>query len=86
MTYGDFYDIAKYGNENWKGFFTPKEVAENAYEYLCAFEESIKKKELTKTIQELLNLLLDEQSEESLYYANLIWENIESHMNYEKRY
>lgn len=27
MTYEDFYDIAEYGNENWKGSYTPKEIA-----------------------------------------------------------
>ena len=26
LEYGDFYDIAAYGNENWKGSYTPKEV------------------------------------------------------------
>lgn len=34
MEYGDFYDIAEYGNANWKGNFTPKEIACNAYDYL----------------------------------------------------
>lgn len=24
MEYGDFYDIAEYGNANWKGNFTPR--------------------------------------------------------------
>jgi len=27
MTYEDFYDIAEYGNANWKGCFTPREIA-----------------------------------------------------------
>lgn len=27
MEYGNFYDIAEYGNANWKGNFTPKEIA-----------------------------------------------------------
>ena len=25
LGYGDFYDIAEYGNANWKGGYTPKE-------------------------------------------------------------
>lgn len=40
MTYSDFYDIAVYVNDNWKGNFTEKEIAEMAYEYTVAFEES----------------------------------------------
>lgn len=34
LDYSFFYDLAKYCNDNWKGCFTEKEIAENAYEYL----------------------------------------------------
>ena len=40
MTYDNFYTIAEYGNENWKGSFTPREVANNAYDYLCEYQAS----------------------------------------------
>ena len=30
MDYLDFYLIAEHGNENWKGNFTPREIANNA--------------------------------------------------------
>ena len=40
LEYGDFYDIAAYGNENWKGSYTPKEVAQNAYNYYSDFKAS----------------------------------------------
>ena len=33
LEYVDFYTIAEYGNENWKGSFTPREIANNAYNY-----------------------------------------------------
>lgn len=72
MTYGDFYDIAEYGNENWKGCFTPKEIAENAYEYLCEFRESMEHVRVAHTIQELLQLLDEDGSETALEYANMI--------------
>lgn len=72
MTYGDFYDIAEYGNTNWKGGLTQKEVAENAYEYLCEFQESIERRFPTNTIQSLLELLNEDDNEESLHYANMI--------------
>lgn len=57
MNYLDFYDIATYGNENWKGGFTEREVANNAYEYFAEYEYSVQQKEATHTIEELCNLL-----------------------------
>lgn len=76
MNYGDFYDIAEYGNENWKGNFTPKEIAENAYEYLEEFRESIGNR-ITHTIQDLLELLDEDGSETALEYANMIRYDLE---------
>lgn len=60
MEYADFYDIAVYGNENWKGLFTPKEIACNAYNYLADFEYSKVKGTVVSTIQELIELLIDD--------------------------
>ncbi len=42
MDYADFYDIAVYANENWRGKFTPREIANNAYELFLDFQESCK--------------------------------------------
>lgn len=64
MEYIDFYDIAEYGNENWKGSFTPKEIACNAYDYLCEFNASKVNEEPTHTIKELAKLLAEDGSEE----------------------
>lgn len=72
MTYGDFYNIAEYQNETQRAKFTPKEVAENAYEYLCEFEESMIHARVTHAIQELLQLLDEDGSEIALEYANMI--------------
>lgn len=72
MTYGDFYDIAEYQNETQKGNFTKKEVAENAYELLCEFEESMTRTRVTPSIQELLHLLDEDGSETALNSANMI--------------
>ena len=60
MKYADFYDIAVYGNENWKGSFTRKEIACNAYNYLVDFEYSKANGTIVSTIQELIELLLDD--------------------------
>lgn len=72
MTYGDFYDIAEYQNKTQRAKFTPKEIAENAYELLCEFEESNAKPVVTPTIQNLLELLDEDGSETALEYANLL--------------
>lgn len=65
LGYGDFYDIAEYGNANWKGGYTQKEVACNAYEYLCAFEESKAKEVIAPIIQEIAKLLAEDASEKA---------------------
>lgn len=74
LTYEDFYDIAEYGNANWKGCFTPREIACNAYDYLVDFEQSKAKGgyHISSTIQELLRLLDEDGSEESNHFATQI--------------
>ena len=58
--YSDFYDIAQYGNENWKGSFTPREVANNAYDYLCEYQASKIKGKPTRTMIELCKLICED--------------------------
>ena len=65
MTYGDFYDIAEYGNANWKGNFTPKEIACCAYDSLVEFEVSKAKEKVMPVIQELCKLLAEDGSEKA---------------------
>ena len=74
MEYDDFYDIAEYGNENWKGSFSPREIACNAYEYKVEYDYSIKQGKPTRTMIELCKLIcedmdyaeIQEESENSL--------------------
>lgn len=66
MEYGNFYDIAEYGNANWKGNFTPKEIACNAYDYLVEFEESKARETVTPVIQELCKLLAEDVEERAV--------------------
>lgn len=77
MEFADFYDIAVYGNEAWKGSFTPKEVACNAYDYLCEFKYSKQDTKLNHTMAELINLLKEDGTEECLEWANRITREIE---------
>lgn len=60
MEYSDFYDLAVYANDTWKGNFSQKEIATNAYNYLMDFEYSKAKGTVVSTIQELIELLLDD--------------------------
>lgn len=82
MTYSDFYDIAVYGNGSWKGNFTDKEIAENAFEYFAAFEESKKSNSLEEIIASLVaNLTEDvrscpDSSEEAKEWLAMICEEL----------
>lgn len=64
LDYKDFYDVAEYGNEHWKGKFSPKETACNAYDYLVEFEKSKENEEPTYTIKELAKLLAEDGGDE----------------------
>lgn len=76
LEYSDFYDIAEYGNKMWKGSFTQKEIACNAYDYMYEHEESMKKGKLTRTIKELCKLLIEDGSEECLnWVCNIATDN-----------
>lgn len=56
-TYTFWYDVAEYGNANWKGSFTSKEIAENAYEYLCEWETTLKECKVSSGIDTLMHQL-----------------------------
>lgn len=78
MEYANFYDIAEYGNTNWKGNFSPREIAINAYDYLCEFKISKKYHLPTLVIQELLKLLKEDDSEETKDWHDKILNEIKS--------
>ena len=60
LEYVDFYTIAEYGNENWKGSFTPREIACNAYDYKVEYDYSIKQGKPTRTMTELCKLICED--------------------------
>lgn len=69
FNYERFYEIAERINENGRGDFTPREVACNAYSYLCEFNFSFKAQSPTETIKELCKLLVEDGSEQCLDWA-----------------
>ena len=73
IDYEFFYDISEYGNKNWNGSYTQKEVACNAYNYLVDFEYSkAKGGHISSTIQELLRLLDEDGSVECCFWSSKI--------------
>ena len=60
LEYADFYDIAEYGNENWKGSFSQREIACNAYDYKVEYDYSIKQGKPTRTMIELCKLICED--------------------------
>lgn len=40
MKYQDFLEIARYGNENWKGYYTEEEIIQNAKNYQINYDYS----------------------------------------------
>lgn len=61
MTYLDFYDIAEYGNEHWKGGFSNREVADNAYDYKSEYDYSHEQGEPMHTMIELCRLIIEDK-------------------------
>lgn len=73
MEYQDFYDIAAYGSENWKGNFTPKEIACYAYDYQVEYDYSMRKGKPTRTMIELCKLCCEDM--DYLNYPQIQEEN-----------
>ena len=57
MDYGFWYDVAEYGNVSWNGGFTPREIAENAYEYMIEYVATINS--VDGKVTPAMNTLLD---------------------------
>ena len=60
MDYAYFYNIAEYGNEHWKGSFTPREIACNAYDYKVEYDYSKEHNKPTHTMIELCKLVWED--------------------------
>lgn len=60
LDYGNFYDIAVYGNTNWKGSFTPKEIACNAYDYNSDYDYAMAQGKPNRTMIELCKLICED--------------------------
>lgn len=55
MDYEDFYDLAEYCNENWRGGFSHRETAINAYVYKTEYDTKGAESEVIKSLLEQLH-------------------------------
>ena len=62
MDYNDFYTITEYGSKNWKGCFTPREIANNAYDYKEEYDYSIEQGKPTNIMIELCKLICEDMN------------------------
>lgn len=60
MNFEDFYKLAEYGNEHWKGNFSALEIASNAYDYKVEYDYSIEHNKPSRTMIELCKLLVED--------------------------
>lgn len=63
-----FYRLAVYGNENWKGSFTDKEIKQNAEDYYAEFKYSKEQGKATHTMEELCKLLIADGDQEAMQF------------------
>lgn len=81
-SYGFWWDVADYANRNWKGAFSPKDVAESGYEFLVEWEATMKSKKLSYVIDSLMEQLHEDVingSEEAKSFMDAIDEELRSH-------
>lgn len=57
MNFGFWYDVAEYANANWRYKGTPKEIAENAFEYWCEWKGSLDSDKVTANLDSLMHQL-----------------------------
>ena len=78
MNYAFWYDIAKYANEAWKGNFTEREVAINAYEYKEAWNNCLVFHVVMPEIISLLNNLLEDRAELYINGTHAQWAEVDT--------
>lgn len=62
LSYLNFYDIAEYGNEHWKGNFSPREIADNAHDYKTDYDCAIADDKPNTTMIELCKLICEDRN------------------------
>lgn len=71
MEYKDFYKLAQYANENWKGGFSIEEIADNAHIYTNEYEADGCASDI---IRSMIEQLFEDGSDEALEYISMMTE------------
>lgn len=79
MIYGQFYDIANELNSLNKNIFNQKEIAIFAYEYLCEYEYAKANCKPTKSLIELVNLIVETVA----YYDCVDYAELDNKLDFE---
>lgn len=78
LDYEFWYDLASYANGAWKGSFTPKEVATNAYNYCTSWSYGWETDgKVSDIIVDLMLMLTEDGSEEANEFLEKIRTEIE---------
>lgn len=70
--YEFWYDVATYDNTNWKGNFTPKEIAMNAFEYWCEWKATLDSDKVTANLDTLMQQLHEDYCNGSVEAIKLL--------------
>ena len=60
ISYLDFYKIAKYANNAWKGNFTREEISNNAVVYKSDYDYSVEKDKVSGSMQVLVRMMAED--------------------------
>lgn len=60
ISYLDFYKIAKYANDAWKGNFAREEISNNAVVYKSDYDYSVEKGKVSGSMQCLIRLMAED--------------------------
>lgn len=77
--YEFWYDVAEFISEINRGNATPREIALDAYEYLCEWQRSMEVEMVTETIEIIINLLTEDGSERATELLDEINYNIDKY-------
>ena len=80
MTYIEFYNIAEYGSKNWKGNFSPREIACNANSLWEDFLWSKSERIVSRTIVSLVKNLKEDDTEQTKEWISQIKEELKEYM------
>lgn len=69
----DFYNIALYGNNTWKGTYSAREVVQNASVYYSDYVWCLRNRKVTETMMFLVDKLMDDYANGATQVSPWLW-------------